>query len=324
MKLTKKDLEIILQEGEGQTIEFKETVSSSIVKDIVAFANSIGGRVFIGINDNGKIKGLNITNSLKSQVADLARNCDPPISVYLQKLENVLVVTVAGDANKPHQCKEGFFLRQGPNSQKLTRDRIIQFCIDEAKIKFDTQINTKFKYPEDFDRKLFKQYLESINMKHGYKAEDVLVNLGVAQKKSGGILFNTAGILFFAKEPCKFFPSAYVDVAVFKGTKRIDVIDRKTFKGGLLENLIRARVYLQEHLNVRYEYRENWKRENIYEIPLDALREAVANALMHRDYFITGANITVAIFDNRVEISSPGGLPKPLTVKDLGKMSKMR
>lgn len=137
-------------------------------------------------------------------------------------------------------------------------------------------------------------------------------------------MFNNTGILFFAKDPCKFFPSVYVDAVVFKGTERVDVIDRKTFKSGLFENLNSARIYLQEHLNVRYEYKENWRRENIYELPINALREAVANALMHRDYFITGANITISIFDDRVEVTSPGGLPRPLTLKDLGKVSKRR
>jgi len=92
----------------------------------------------------------------------------------------------------------------------------------------------------------------------------------------------------------------------------------------LLENLNNARIYLQEHLNVRYEYRKDWKRESVYELPMNALREAVANALMHRDYFISGANISICIFDNRVEITSPGGLPKPLTLRDLGRKSKRR
>ena len=92
----------------------------------------------------------------------------------------------------------------------------------------------------------------------------------------------------------------------------------------LRENLNSTRIFLQEHLNLRYKYRDDWRRENIYELPMDALREAVANALMHRDYFVSGANISVCIFDNRVEVSSPGGLPKPLTVKDLGKISKRR
>ena len=324
MTMHKTDLEIISQEGEGQIIEFKEAFTPLIVKEIVAFANSTGGRVFIGIDDYGKVKGIKITNSLKSQITDIARNCDPAISVSMQALENVLVVKVEEGTNKPYQCKEGFFLRQGPNAQKLTRDQILQLCIDESKIRFDTQLSPKFKYPQDFDNNLFNQYIEAAKIDFSYKTEDVLINLGVAQKKASQLLLNNTGILFFAKEPCKFFPSAYVDVVVFKGTERVDVIDRKTFKNGLLENLNRTRVYLQEHLNVKYKYREDWKRENIYELPLDALREAVANALMHRDYFVTGANITVSIFDNRVEVSSPGGLPKPLTVKDLGKMSKRR
>jgi len=324
MKLTKHDLEIILQEGEGQRIEFKESFSASIAKDIVAFANDLGGKIFIGVDDSGKLKGINITNTLKSQITDIAKNCDPSIPVNLQVLENIIIVNVEEGTNKPYQCKDGFFLRQGTNSQKLTRDQIIQFSIDESKIRFDTQINPKFIYPDDFDRGLWKQYIDAIHLSTKYKTEDILINLGVAQKRSGKILFNNTGILFFAKEPCNFFQSGYVDAVVFKGTERVDIIDRKIFKSGLLENLNNTRIFLREHLNLRYKYRDDWKRENIYELPMDALREAVANALIHRDYFITGANISVCIFDDRVEITSPGGLPKPLTVRDLGKISKRR
>ncbi|MBI4650304.1 ATP-binding protein [Candidatus Desantisbacteria bacterium] len=86
MKLTNQDLQIILQEGEGQTIEFKESFNPSIAKEIIAFVNAIGGKIFVGVSDSGQIKGVSITNSLKSQIADIARNCDPPISVGLQVL----------------------------------------------------------------------------------------------------------------------------------------------------------------------------------------------------------------------------------------------
>ena len=151
-----------------------------------------------------------------------------------------------------------------------------------------------------------------------------MINLGIALKRQGKLLFNNAGVLFFAKDQNKFFNHSYIDMVVFKGIDRVNVIDRKIFNKGLFENFNKARVYLQEHLNVRYEYREDWKREDIYELPLNALREAVVNSLMHRDYFITGANICVSIFDDRVEITSPGGLPKPLTKKDLGKLSVRR
>jgi len=324
MELTKSDLRIMLEEGEGQRIEFKESFSASLAKDVVAFANALGGKVLIGVADNRDVKGIKITNKLKSQVIDLARNCDPPIAIKLQVLDNIIVVNIEEGSNKPYQCREGFFLRQGPNSQKLSRNEIIQFCIYETRIRFDTHISQDFDYPKDFDRTKLKQYLKAIYINTRYKTEDILVNLGVAQRKHGRLLFNSAAVLFFAKNPCKFFQSAYVDAVVFKGTERVNVIDRKTFRGGLFENLNSARIYLQEHLSMRYEYGDDWRRKNIYELPMDALREAVVNALMHRDYFISGANISVCIFDNRVEITSPGGLPNPLTIKDLGRKSKRR
>lgn len=324
MKLAKRDLKIILEEGEGQRIEFKKSFSRSLAKDIVAFANALGGRIFIGVDDSGSVKGIETTNILKSQIIDSARNCDPPIAVELQILDNIVIVNVEEGSNKPYQCKEGFFFRQGSSSQKLNRNEIIRFHIDESKIRFDTQINPKFNYPKDFDRGKLKQYLDMIHISTRYKTEDILVNLGVAQRSQGKLLFNNAGMLFFAKDTCKFFQSAYVDAVVFKGIERINVIDRKIFRGSLLENLNSARIYLQEHLNVRYEYRKDWKRESVYELPMNALREAVANALMHRDYFISGANISICIFDDRVEITSPGGLPKPLTLRDLGRKSKRR
>ena len=218
-----------------------------------------------------------------------------------------------------------FFVRQGANSKKLIRDEIIQFNVDENKICFDNQINTKFEYVRDFDVDKLEKYLKVANVSIKQDAEDALLNLEVAEKKNGRLFFRNAGILFFAKEPCKFFSSAYVDAVVFKGIERVDVIDRKIFSGSLLENLESVYTYLREHLNLRYEHSNlGLKRSNIYELPLNALREVVVNALMHRDYFITGANVSVCIFEDRVEVTSPGSLPKPLTISDLGKKSKRR
>jgi len=322
--MKEKDLRIILQEGEGYKIEFKENLSRAIVEDIVAFANASGGRIFLGISDEGKIKGIKITNKLKSQIQDSARNCDPKIEVFLERYNDILIIEVKEGDNKPYKCSFGFYLRQGANSQKLTRDEIIQFFIAEGKIRFDEQINTNFVYPDDFDQAKLDEYVEAAGISKTHKPEDILINLGVAQKQRGKLLFNNAGILFFAKDPVNFFRSAYVNVAVFEGKEKINVIDKKDFRSGLLQNLNRSRVYLKEHLNVRFEYGEDWKRKNIYELPLEALREAVVNALMHRDYFFKGANINIHIFDDRVEIANPGGIPKPLTKKDLGKRSMRR
>jgi len=90
-------------------------------KEIVAFANSDGGRIFLGMDDKGKIKGINITNKLKSQIQDIARNCDPSIKISLEEFENILIINIEEGKDKPYKCSSGFYLRQGANLQKAYR-----------------------------------------------------------------------------------------------------------------------------------------------------------------------------------------------------------
>ena len=158
--MDKKEIALILKEGEGYFIEFKESLSG-IEKDFVAFANSSGGKVFLGITDENKIKGLlKITNRLKSEIQNIARNCDPPIKITIKPLENILTVKVKEGSDKPYKCSSGFYKRIGAISQKMKRDEIRDFFISEGKIKFDELINTKFKYPKDFSREKLNKFLE--------------------------------------------------------------------------------------------------------------------------------------------------------------------
>ena len=321
--MDKKELEFILQEGEGFKLEFKESFDKSIVKDIVAFANSNGGRIFIGVDDRNKIKGIDITNKLKSNIQSIARNCDPSIEIKLEKFENILIIKVEEGKNKPYKCKEGFYLRQGANSQKMTREQILSLAVDEGKIRFDEQINKEFKFPKDFDTKRFVLFLRENNLFTGLDAKDVLINLGLALKEEKKLFLNNAGVLFFAKDPQKFFLHAYLDCVLFKGKDKSEIIDRKTFRLGLLEQLFSAKEFVKKHLNLSYEFK-GFEREERYEIPLRAIEEALVNALMHRDYFFRGANISLSIYDDRLEIISPGGLPKGLDKSNFGKLSVRR
>ena len=134
--MKEEELRLILEEGEGYKIEFKES-TSSINKEFVAFANASGGRIFLDIDDDKEIKGIEITNRLKSQIQDIANNCQPPIKILFEKFKNILIITVREGDDKPYQCASGFYTRIGPNSQKLTRDEIFEFFKEEGKIKFD-------------------------------------------------------------------------------------------------------------------------------------------------------------------------------------------
>ena len=157
--MKKEEIDFILNEGEGQFIEFKEKLDKSLAKEIVALANASGGKVYIGISDNNEIKGINITNKQKSQIQDIARNCDPPLDIKIEEVNNILIIEVSEGVNKPYSCSDGFFMRMGANSQKLRRDEILDIAINSNKIRFDEQICLNFDW-NDFDKTKFFSYLK--------------------------------------------------------------------------------------------------------------------------------------------------------------------
>jgi len=203
--MDEKELKILVEEGEGYKVEFKESLNG-IEKDIVAFANSSGGKILLGVRDNGVIKGINITNRLKAQIQDIASNCRPVPEILLERVGNVLVINVKEGTDKPYECSSGFYKRIGPVSQKLKRDEIIEFFKSEGKIRFDELINEKFEYPKDFDKNRFRKFLELAGLSRFGSVEKILLSLNVAEKQEGKIYFNNAGVLFFAKEPQRFIP----------------------------------------------------------------------------------------------------------------------
>ncbi|NIA03154.1 MAG: hypothetical protein GWP12_01240, partial [Nitrospirae bacterium] len=120
------ELRQVIEEGEGYRIEFKESLAN-LDKELVAFANSSGGRIFVGITDKKEVKGIRITNKFKSQVQDIANNCQPAVKILLEESGNVLLVTIREGEDKPYKCSSGFYTRIGPNAQKLDRDEIVEF-----------------------------------------------------------------------------------------------------------------------------------------------------------------------------------------------------
>ena len=137
------------------------------------------------------------------------------------------------------------------------------------------------------------------------------------------MLFRNAGVLFFAKNVRRFFPQAYITCLLAKGTDKADILDRKDFDGGIVADIESALHFIER--NTRTAYRiKGLIRENIPEFPTGALREAITNSVMHRDWFLEGANIFVEIYTDRIEVVSPGGLPRGLALSDLGSKSVRR
>ena len=178
-------------------------------------------------------------------------------------------------------------------------------------------------YPQDFDRSKFDGWLGKTRVADAAKVEDVLVNIEAAARKGRRLTFRNAGVLFFARGVRKFFTHAYLTCLLFKGRDRVHVLDRKDFADGVVADIEAAMHFIER--NTRTEYRiERLQREEIPEYPMAAIREALTNAVMHRDWFNEGANVFVEIYDDRIEIASPGGLPKGMRRADLGRRSVRR
>ncbi len=323
VKIDEKELAFILEQGEDQFIEFKENVDKSLSKEIVAFANAQGGKIYLGITDKGVIKGINITNPLKSQVIDIAKKCDPSINVCLDKYKDILIIDVEEGKNKPYFCSFGFYLRKGASSQKLSRDEILEFTIYEGRKTFDEEINESFKYPGDFDETKLDGYLNEAKLTKNLDDETIVLNLGVAKKIEGILKFNNAGVLFFAKEPSKFFLTSKVVCAEYQTNEKVNILDRKIYDEGILENIRQAINFVKRRVKVEFEIKTA-KRKEIPQYPEQAYREVIVNAIMHRDYFDKSSDVLVEVYRNKLVVFNPGGLVKWLKAEEFGRVSKTR
>ena len=315
--MDKEELLELLKTGEGLTLEFKENVSSHLGKEICAFANSKGGRVILGVKDNGDILGIKITNALKSQIQTFARNIDPVFSVETDEVENVLIISVPEGKKKPYSVNGQFFLRIGANCQQLNRDEIREFFQKENLILFDDQQNTDFDLDKDFDKYKFKSFLGLAKITDNLNKKEILRNLFLLD----GEYLKNAGVLFFCRRATKFFMGATIACVLYQGTNKANILDKKEFNADILSNYNNALLYTISKLNTNYIIKR--ERTERLELPEEALREAIINSIVHRDYFSTG-HIQVDIFLDRVEISNPGGLVKGLSKKDFGKVSLPR
>ncbi len=352
-------LQRVIASGEGYRTEFKEGYHPSMGREMVAFANSRGGKIYIGVSDSGQIVGADVSNKIRSQINDLARNCDPriPITVQVLEKEKVLVVSVKSGRDKPYKCTDGFYIRSGASSQKMTRDEIKSFMQSIGTVSFDGAICLDFSYQKHFSEEKLRGFLRKLAVnremarhqgnndlselslprggfdfnfgqdwggaKHKRNICEILQNLAVVRGSVNSLKFNNAGVLFFAEKLHEFYIHTAVDCALFKGTDKLYIIDRKTFNQDLLANIDSAMAFLHRHLNLSYHFPSNKiQREESLEIPIGALREAVVNAVTHRDYFDDRATVKVEIYDDRVEIDSIGGLPSGLSKRAFAESSR--
>ncbi len=299
--------------GEGFTTELKRSGTSGLGREICAFANATGGVILIGVTDGGEIVGVADHNRLRSEVQSIARSAEPPIGIALESVGEVLCVVVPAQHSKPYSFGGKFFIREGASSQQMSCDEIREFFYGEGLIHFDETPCERFSFESDLGDDVWALFCRRAKIPAEMDPVTALRNLHLID---GDGRMTHAGAWLLARDIRKFSVSADVACALFMGIDKVRILDRRGFYGDVYSTMDDAMAWILSKINVEYVIK-HVKREERPELPEEALREAVVNALAHRDYRST-ANVQIYLFEDRIEIVSPGGLPAGMTEADLG------
>lgn len=313
-----------IRKGESRKIEFKEYMpeSSKISKTIISFSNGAGGKLIIGVNDKGEITGVSedevfeITDKISNIVYD---SCYPAIipEIYIENVngKNVIIVEVFPGNLKPYYLKskgkiKGTYIRVGATNKLSDEEMIMELERQRRNISFDEECVYDYDLGNINLSKLNNDFYRFTEKKLN---EENLINLKLI-KEEHGIKYATRALILLTDN--NLFNYARVKCARFKGKDTYEFIDQKELTGPLYEQVEEAIKFAKAHINMSGKITE-LQRIDEYEIPIVAIREIIANAVVHRDYSISGADIKFAIFDDRIEITSPGLLPKTLDIEDI-------
>lgn len=314
--------------GESYNVDFKVAVPPKvrdITEEVCSFANAAGGFVLIGIDDRGNIKGTTIDNAKRSAIQGSIGEISPSLHCEFYPVDvdgkEIWVIEVPAGRQVPYFYSGSVFVREGANSQKLTNVEEIRDLFQQAeKIYYDSIPNKKYNIYENLDARIVKAFRREAHISNNVDDEQLLENLQAFTEENE---VKRGAILFFAKHPEDVYFHAVVRCTQFKGVDKLHIIDDKLFGGPLVAQYEQALAWLQGKLNLEYEIKGTGARVEKWEMPLDVFREALINALAHRDYYEQGAFTNVEVYDDRVEITNPGGL-LPLVAKHFGRKSLTR
>jgi ATP-dependent DNA helicase RecG len=326
------DLIELLKKPEGKTLEYKRDLSSpeGLLKTLIAFANTAGGVLAIGIEDRtkrviGVPEVLATEERLASIIADsIQPRLVPEIEIVPWRKTQVLVVQVYPSAARPHYLK-----RLGPEAGTLLRLGSTNRRADAAQI----DEMRRFGRLESFDEQPIPELnSEALDFRAASELfapirrllPSALHSLRLTTKHQGREVPTVGGLLLFGRNRFDRFPDAWLQVGRFAGKERARIMDSGEIRAYLPQAPDQAIAFVQKHLS-RETVIAATRRVDRWTIPLVALREAIINAVVHADYAERGAPIRLAIFDDRIEVENPGILPLGLTIDDIRKgVSKLR
>lgn len=305
-------------QGENSTTEFKERCDQETIETAAAFANTNGGSILIGVSDKKEIRGITLCKETLTDITNrISQAIDPRVVMELESAniegKSVLLVQITESQIKPVSVKGTCYKRVGNSNRVMSPQEIAQMHLKSVGQTWD-QLSVVSAKNHDIDEQKIQWYLtrreasRNVAQPQNMTVPDLLRNIDCISEEETP---THAGILFFGKHPQRFFHNAQLRVVRFKGTSVTHpVIDRLDCSGTLWEIVNATEEFIRKNIRLlSLRSSKSFQRDDKFEYPLDALREAIINGLIHRNYQ-EPADVRVFIFDNRVEIISPGTFPE--------------
>ena len=313
-----------LRSPEGKTLEFKRDLSSpeGLLRTVVAFANTAGGVVLIGVEDGTRhVRGIADPFTLEERIASLitdsiAPRLLPDLEILAWRKTHVVAVQVHPSPTRPHHLVKagvdaGTYVRVGSTNRRADESLIAEMQRFSRGESFDERAMPGL----DSEAIDFRAASESFSAIRPLRKRD-LETLRLVTDHQGRQTPTVGGMLLFGRDRLRHFPDAWIQIGRFSGVDRARIADHAELKGPLIEAIEQAIAFVEKH-STHGARIGRMRRSERWSLPPVAVREAVINAVAHTDYSQAGAPIRVALFDDRLEVDNPGLLPFGLTVDDL-------
>ena len=326
----------MLFSGESVNVEYKVAVpkdSAKYMKTVVAYANGRGGKIIFGVDDKTlEVVGMDtdsIFQTIDAITNAISDSCEPTIlpDITLQTVEDktVIVVEIFPGKMRPYYIKSkgmvsGTYVRSAGTTRPVADYMLKELILEGQNRYYDCEICEGLTItPEDIERLCAEMKATAIRntLTEGEKlkvkdvTQNVLISWGVLAEKEGAVVPTNAYALLTGQ--ARFQP--VIQCAVFKGKDRAYFVDRREFEGSIQDQMEAAFQYVLEKIN-RGMRIQGMYRQDMYELPVDSVREMIANSVAHRSYLEPG-NIQVALFDDRLEVTSPGMLLNGVSIKKM-------
>ena len=320
--MTKDELESVVRKHEMQRLELKESFGVECIETACAFANAAGGFIVIGVDNDGNPSTHQLRGEgLRDYENKIATATEPSVAVDAEKVEfrnrEVVVLRVSENPLKPVAYKGRCFVRKGSVNHQMTPTEIAECHLKSTGSSMDA-VFVPGATSADLDMNAVRRYMRKANAENrrAFAPEDdpwsVLVKLGLVKSENE---ITRVAYLLFAKNPQQLFSQAVIHAGAFKAEGAV-IIDSHDSRGNIQEQVEDALAFVKRNMRCAIVVTGKAEHDRYWEYPVEGMREALANAVCHRDYGLSG-NIQVKVFEDRVVIVNPGALPFDMSLEQL-------